>query len=100
MEQLRKIFRRRFFRYGAPFFVLMFGGSLWLEKFTNLKYQFGQHKMLRPDLESLGIKLKDPSEVTLEAQYEEIKKIDIDSWEIKRGPRPWEEKSENLKNSK
>lgn len=33
-------------------------------------------------------------EVTLESTYEEIQKIDIDNWENKRGPRPWEENIE------
>lgn len=28
--------------------------------------------------------------VTLENAYEEIQKLDIDNWENKRGPRPWE----------
>lgn len=28
--------------------------------------------------------------VTLEDTYEEIQKLDIDNWENKRGPRPWE----------
>lgn len=29
--------------------------------------------------------------VTLEDTYEDIQKLDIDHWENKRGPRPWEE---------
>lgn len=29
--------------------------------------------------------------VTLEDAYEDIQKLDIDNWENKRGPRPWEE---------
>lgn len=28
--------------------------------------------------------------VTVEAVFEEIKTLDIDNWENKRGPRPWE----------
>lgn len=31
-----------------------------------------------------------PNEVTLEKVYDEIKTLDIDNWENKRGPRPWE----------
>lgn len=30
-------------------------------------------------------------EITLEGEYEKIKEMDIDNWEQKRGPRPWEE---------
>lgn len=35
--------------------------------------------------------LKRPNEVTLEKAYDDIQKLDIDNWENKRGPRPWEE---------
>lgn len=48
---------------------------------------------MRPDeLQDLGIKMKDPGEVTLETEYEKIQKLDIDNWEPKRVPRPWEGK--------
>lgn len=30
-------------------------------------------------------------EITLETEYEKLKELDIDNWEQKRGPRPWEE---------
>lgn len=39
-----------------------------------------------------GIKMKGKGEVTIDTEYEKVKKIDIDHWEQKRGPRPWEEK--------
>lgn len=29
-------------------------------------------------------------DVTLEAVYDDIQNLDIDNWENKRGPRPWE----------
>lgn len=35
--------------------------------------------------------MKKPEEVTLESEYEKVKTLDIDNWENKRGPRPWEE---------
>jgi cytochrome c oxidase assembly protein subunit 16 len=34
--------------------------------------------------------MKAAGEVTLETEYEKIKKLDIDNWESKRVPRPWE----------
>lgn len=37
------------------------------------------------------------NEVTLEKTYEEIQKLDIDNWENKRGPRPWEMAEEQKK---
>ena len=36
--------------------------------------------------------MKKPGDVTLETEFAKIQKIDIDNWEQKRGPRPWEEK--------
>lgn len=36
--------------------------------------------------------MKAPGEVTIDSEYEKVKSIDIDQWEQKRGPRPWEEK--------
>lgn len=46
--------------------------------------------------------MKPPEEVTIEAEYEKLKKIDIDNWENVRGPRPWEEGSieANIKRGK
>lgn len=35
--------------------------------------------------------MKDPSEISLEKEYEKLKDLDIDNWEQIRGPRPWEE---------
>lgn len=42
-------------------------------------------------MEQYGIKMKNPEEVTLEKVYEKVKDLNIDEWENKRGPRPWEE---------
>lgn len=40
--------------------------------------------------------MKKPNEeITLENEYEQYKQLDIDSWEQKRGPRPWEEVWDN-----
>lgn len=41
---------------------------------------------MRPDeLETAGVKMKKPEEVTLETEYEKIKEIDIEHWENVRG---------------
>lgn len=57
--------------------------------FSGFRYQFSQVKgVSREEAEKMGLhKAKD---VTLEDTYEEIQKLDIDNWENKRGPRPWE----------
>lgn len=35
--------------------------------------------------------MKEVGEVTLETEYEKIKDIHLDDYEMIRGPRPWEE---------
>lgn len=36
-------------------------------------------------------------EVTLETAYDDIQKLDVDNWENKRGPRPWEDAEKQKK---
>lgn len=80
-----------------------------------LRYQYSKKVSIKPeDLDKIGVKMKEPQEVTLETEYEKVKQIDIDDWEMVRGekscfvvlgsagdanvfvflsvgPRPWEE---------
>lgn len=59
----------------------------------HFRYQFSNKKTIRPDeVEDAGIKMKKPGEVTLESEFEKIKKLDIENWEPVRVPRPWDEK--------
>lgn len=61
------------------------------------RFQFSKNTSLTPEeAEKHGIKMKKPGEVTLEKELEKIKDMDINNWENKRGPRPWEE-AEKLK---
>ncbi|XP_014667734.1 PREDICTED: cytochrome c oxidase assembly protein COX16 homolog, mitochondrial-like isoform X2 [Priapulus caudatus] len=70
----------------------MVGGSYWLKGFTGIRYQFRQVQSLKPeDLEDAGIEKKS---VTLESEFEKVQNLDIDTWENKRGPRPWEEQQQ------
>lgn len=56
------------------------------------RYKYGtqvntlDHEQLKKE----GLQLAERNEITLEAQYEKIKDLDIDNWEQIRGPRPWE----------
>ncbi|CAG9798864.1 unnamed protein product [Chironomus riparius] len=84
--------KRKLFRFGVPFVLLVVGGSFGLKEFTQLRYQFSRKITVKPDeLDKIGIKMKNPEDVTLESEYEKVKNLDIDNWENKRGPRPWEE---------
>lgn len=62
--------------------------------FSSFRYQyFGNQKVSSEDIEKYGVKVKPSTEVTLEKVYEEMQSVDIDNWQQKRGPRPWEEKT-------
>ncbi|XP_067634536.1 cytochrome c oxidase assembly protein COX16 homolog, mitochondrial [Eurosta solidaginis] len=91
-QKLNTLFQRRSIKYGVPFMLFMVAGSFGLEQFSRLRYQFSRKKTLTPEeMEKVGVKMKKPEEVTLESEYEKVKRINIDDWENKRGPRPWEE---------
>lgn len=91
-DAVRKLAKQRFVKYGIPFFVLILGGSFAMEGLTSIRYDFRNKSSITPDeAEKYGIKMKKPGEVTLESEYDKIKKdLDIDTWENIRGPRPWE----------
>lgn len=60
---------------------------------NNFRYQFSKVKgVSKEEAEKMG--LHRDKAVTLEGAYEEIKTLDIDNWENKRGPRPWEDNEE------
>ncbi|KPI98421.1 hypothetical protein RR46_09637 [Papilio xuthus] len=88
--------KRKSFKYGLPFILFVVGGSFGLREWTQIRYQFSQVKgVTKEEAEKMG--LHKAKEVTLEKAYEEIQKIDIDNWENKRGPRPWEMQDEQKK---
>lgn len=48
------------------------------------------------ELQEMYAKMKKTSDqIILEEEYEKVKEMDIDNWEQKRGPRPWEESFED-----
>ncbi|KAL0821060.1 hypothetical protein ABMA28_005693 [Loxostege sticticalis] len=82
--------KRKSFKYGLPFLLFVVGGSFGLREWTQIRYQFSQVKgVSREEAEKMG--LHKERKVTLENVYEDIQKLDIDNWENKRGPRPWED---------
>ncbi|XP_053969713.1 cytochrome c oxidase assembly protein COX16 homolog, mitochondrial [Anastrepha obliqua] len=91
-QKLNSLFKRKSIRYGVPFLFLMVGGSFGLEQFSKLRYEFSRKRTVSPqEMEKLGVSMKKSDEVTLDKEYEKIKSLNIDEWENKRGPRPWEE---------
>jgi len=83
---------KRFIKLGIPFFALVVGGSLTLRQFSQVRYDHRAQKTLdREEMAELGVTMKAASDVTIEKQFKRLKEMDIDTWENKRGPRPWEE---------
>lgn len=100
--------KRKAFKYGVPFLVMMVGGSFALKEFTQLRwgifiqvenpnenfsqfpssYQYSKKVFVKPEeLEKIGVQMKESKEVTLETEYEKVKQIDIEHWENVRGER-------------
>lgn len=88
---LSNILRNKHFKRGVPFLFLVLASSFGVKWFASLRYEFRKNETLTPEnLARLGIQKK---KVSLEEIYEEMKKVDNDSWENVRVPRPWEEQS-------
>lgn len=70
----------------AVVFVILFIEDLFSKNLSRSRYVYSKKLTVSPDaLEKIGIKMKNPEEVTLETEYEKIKNIDIDDWEMVRG---------------
>jgi len=99
---LPRLLNNRHFKNGIPFFLFIFGGGFALKEFRTVRYDSElnpkQNKNLITIEEAFGdksdkIELR-PHKATLEEDLEVLKeKVDLDNWENKRGPRPWEEGS-------
>ncbi len=96
---------RRFFQYvrkskalkfGLPFVSLLVIGSFGLSEFTaiNVERRTQKNRSLTAD-EALEFQKK-VKKVDVEKEFKELnKKLDIEHWENKRGPRPWENNETN-----
>lgn len=72
---------------------LIVGGSFALKEFTEIKIKRRDEKTYRLNREEALKALPNKGrEVLIEEAYKDIaENLDIDHWENKRGPRPWEE---------
>lgn len=92
MESLQRLWRNKFLRVGLPMITFMVIGSFGLAEFTSIrvKKRDEKNRMLTAE-ESLKF-MKKKERVDVEEEYEALmQKLDIEHWENKRGPRPWEE---------
>ena len=83
-----------FFRVGLPMILFMVAGSYGLTQFTSIriKKRDEKNRMLTAE-ETLSFQ-KAKKVVVVEEEYEQLmESLDINNWENKRGPRPWEEQN-------
>ncbi|XP_067680708.1 cytochrome c oxidase assembly protein COX16 homolog, mitochondrial-like [Haliotis asinina] len=92
-QWLRNVSKRRFIRLGAPFLLLIVGGSFGLEKFTVIRYQFRKgQKLTEEEAAKYGLNLKETKgSEAIEKAYEKLQREELDNWQNIRGPRPWED---------
>lgn len=84
--------KSRALRYGVPFVSLLVLGSFGLSEFTaiNVKKREERNRALTAE-ESLSFQKK-VERIDVDKEFKDLnEKLDIEHWENKRGPRPWEE---------
>lgn len=82
--------KNKFLRFGAPFILLVVGGSFGLREFSQIRYDYRQVKLISTEeLEKQGINKKPHGSVTIETEYKKlIKEVNLEDYENKRIPRP------------
>ncbi|XP_032680697.1 cytochrome c oxidase assembly protein COX16 homolog, mitochondrial [Odontomachus brunneus] len=85
------MFKYKTIKYGIPFMIFVIGGSFGLREFAELRYVYKNTRYIKDDVKDTGIVMKAPEEITLEKEYENLQKVDIDNWENTRIQRPWDE---------
>lgn len=89
---LRRVTRNKSIRYGLPFISLLVVGSFGLSEFSSIVISKREEKNRMLSTEEARAFLNPDKKFDIEKEYEKtMEKLDIDHWENKRGPRPWEE---------
>ena len=92
INKVRKVTRNKAFRYGLPFIGLIVIGSFGLSEFTSITVSKREEKNRMLTAEETLAYQKSVERVDVQEEYEKTKeKLDIEHWENKRGPRPWEQ---------
>ncbi|KAK0084985.1 hypothetical protein PV325_005982 [Microctonus aethiopoides] len=90
-KSFQQLMKKKSVKFGLPFFSFCVLGSFGLKEFAELRYKYRRTNLFHEKAVEKGLELKDKKELTLEAEYENIKKYNLDDWENKRIARPWEE---------
>lgn len=87
---LKNILNNKFIRYGAPFILLVIGGSFGLKEFSQIRYDHRKVKFISPEeLKKQGIEMKPRGSVTIETEYKKlVEQVNLEDYENKRIPRP------------
>jgi len=97
MDGLRRrwqnLIKNPHFKYGSSFLTFMVVGVIGLREFAQVRYDIQKKKgktlEFAEEYERHGLKWERPK--TIEEEFEEFQKVDLDSWYNIRGPRPGED---------
>lgn len=93
ISQLR---RNKFLSYGMPFICLLVLGSYGMTEFTSITVKRREEKSHMLTAEEMLSFHKKKGKIDLEEEYKRtMEELDIEHWENKRGPRPWEQQQRN-----
>jgi len=95
---ITRLLKNKHFKNGIPFFLFIFGGGYALKEIRSVRYdsELNPHakKFIKPEEAFDEVKGKvnfEKTKASLEEDLEKLnEKVDLDNWENKRGPRPWE----------
>jgi len=91
LDKTRRITKSKSFLYGAPFISLLVLGSFGLSEFSSIVIAKREQKNRTLSAEEALAFQKTVKKIDVEEEYvRTMEKLDIDNWENKRGPRPWE----------
>ncbi len=92
MKSLYQSFRRsKALKFGLPFVSLLVIGSFGLSEFTSINVKKREEKNRSLTAEEALQFQKKVKKVDVEEEFKDLnEKLDIEHWENKRGPRPWE----------
>ncbi|KAG7207301.1 hypothetical protein KM043_008969 [Ampulex compressa] len=87
--------KKQFTRHLLPLLCFTAGGAFTIKEFMEIRFKYKNVSMdVRDQITKQGVKMKKAEEVTLEKEYEKIRQINLEKWENKRIPRPWDEDAE------
>lgn len=89
-KSINNVLRNKFVRFGAPFIILVIGGSFGLKEFSQIRYDYRKVQLISPEeLEKQGIEMKPRGSVTIETEYQKlIEQVNLEDYDNKRISRP------------